>query len=99
MTELVSSEGLSDRAIAVGRDLITLAKFDYTVMFVVIADMVFKPVATDWMILGLMVAAVLGCRASFRVAGVCASPARRLSVVRPNGIDDAAPVTRLLGLP
>lgn len=43
--------GQIDSGLAAGKDLLRIAKFDYTVMLVVIADMVFKPQLADlWMI-------------------------------------------------
>ncbi len=43
------------RALQVGNELLTLAKFDYTMLFVVVADMVFKPQLSSWLVLLVMV--------------------------------------------
>jgi uncharacterized membrane protein len=57
-------EGKLAEAAAVGRQLMQVAKFDYTMLFLVVADMVFKPHWTDYLTLGifgavLVVAAVI----------------------------------------
>ncbi len=44
---IMAKEGASDNAVAVGREMIMLAKFDYIMLFVVVADMVFKPTLND----------------------------------------------------
>jgi uncharacterized membrane protein len=62
---LVAREGVSDEALAVGRELLQISKFDYVMLFVVVADMVFKPVAGDWIVLALMVAAIVGAGVAF----------------------------------
>jgi hypothetical protein len=49
---------VSDDAVAVGHELLQLSKFDYAMLFVVVADMVFKPVASDWPVLLLMALAL-----------------------------------------
>ncbi|RYG41594.1 DUF2269 family protein [bacterium] len=48
------AEGRGDEAIAQGRKLMTIARFDYTVMFVVVLDMVFKPGWTDFVVIAVM---------------------------------------------
>jgi hypothetical protein len=40
--------GVTPRAVALSREILTIAKFDMTVLFVVIADMVLKPGLSDW---------------------------------------------------
>jgi len=50
------AEGRVEEAASAGRRLMQIARFDYTVMFVVIVDMVFKPHWTDFVTLGLMAA-------------------------------------------
>jgi hypothetical protein len=56
---IIAKEGVSDNALAVGRELLQISKFDYVMLFVVVADMVFKPVLGDWLVLSLMAAAVI----------------------------------------
>ena len=59
ITALVPVEGLQGPTVAdLGARLVRIAKFDYVVLFVVIADMVLKPGWGDVVILGLMGAAV-----------------------------------------
>ena len=43
-------------AIAEGRRLLSVSKFDYTVMFLIVADMVLKPVWTDFVVIGVFAA-------------------------------------------
>jgi hypothetical protein len=40
--------GVTPEAVRVSREILTIAKFDVTVLFVVIADMVLKPTPSDW---------------------------------------------------
>jgi uncharacterized membrane protein len=65
--ELVAANQM-DAALAKGRTLLRIAKFDYTVMLVVIADMVLKPYWSDLITLGLF-AAILAVGAFFFLAG------------------------------
>lgn len=45
----VSAEaGVTPEAVRLSREILTIAKFDMTVLFVVIADMVLKPDISDW---------------------------------------------------
>ena len=68
--------GQVDEALAKGRFLMRIGKFDYTVMLVVVADMVFKPYWTDLAILGSF-AAVLAAGAVLFLLGGKISPAPR----------------------
>ena len=67
VSALVAEEKF-DEALVKGRTLLRVAKFDYTVMLVVIADMVLKPYWTDFTILGLF-AAILAAGAFFFLLG------------------------------
>jgi hypothetical protein len=40
--------GVTPEAVRLSRQILTIAKFDMTVLFVVIADMVLKPTPADW---------------------------------------------------
>jgi hypothetical protein len=40
--------GVTPKAVAVSREILTIAKFDLAVLFTVIADMVLKPGPSDW---------------------------------------------------
>lgn len=48
------AEARPEEAIAQGKKLLQIARFDYTVMFVVILDMVFKPGWTDFVTIAVM---------------------------------------------
>src|SRR6218665_1084725 len=48
------AQGRTDEALAQGRKLMQVGRFDYTVMFVVVLDMVFKPGWTDFITIALM---------------------------------------------
>jgi uncharacterized membrane protein len=55
LTAIVAQEGgLNAPALAIGRRMLQIAKFDYTVMLIVIAAMVLKPAADDFVIIGAM---------------------------------------------
>lgn len=56
-----------DGAMTAGRRLLSIAKFDYTVMLVIIADMVLKPLWGDWIVLGAMIAVLAASAAVFLV--------------------------------
>lgn len=51
--------GRQAEAIAAGRKLLAIAKFDYTVMLLVIADMVLKPVWTDFVALAVFAVVIV----------------------------------------
>ena len=53
LASLVAS-GRTDAALAAGRQMMRIARFDYTVMFVVVLDMVFKPGWTDFVVIAIM---------------------------------------------
>lgn len=52
-------------ALPLGRKLLSTAKFDYVVMFVVIADMVLKPTLADVWMLGVLAAILAGGAVAF----------------------------------
>jgi len=64
---IVAKEGVSESALAVGRELLQASKFDYVMLFVVIADMVFKPAPSDWLLLVIMALAILAGGVAFLV--------------------------------
>ena len=43
-----AENGVTPAGVALSREILTIAKFDMTVLFVVIADMVLKPDPSDW---------------------------------------------------
>jgi hypothetical protein len=51
--------GRTDEAVAAGRKLLDVAKFDYTVMLVIVADMVLKPHWGELLTIGVFAAAVV----------------------------------------
>lgn len=55
----VEREGVTPAALADGRAMLSVARFDYTVMLVVVADMVLKPTSTDVATLTVMAIALL----------------------------------------
>ncbi len=59
LSAMVARQGVTPTVVQEGRKLLRIAKFDYTVMLVIIADMVLKPTADDPAILGAMGAAVV----------------------------------------
>jgi hypothetical protein len=65
ITALVARDGVSNAVLAVGGDLLALAKFDTVVLFVVVADMVFKPVPEQWPVLALMALAIVAGAVGF----------------------------------
>jgi uncharacterized membrane protein len=65
ITAIIAKEGVSDDALAVGRELLQISKFDYVMLFVVVADMVFKPVAGDWIVLAAMATAIIVAGVAF----------------------------------
>jgi hypothetical protein len=67
ISAIVAKEGVSESALALGRELLRISKFDYTVLFVVVAAMVFKPGIGDWPILALMALAIAAAAAMFLV--------------------------------
>lgn len=63
------AEGRLAEAALEGRRLISIAKFDYVMLFVVVADMVFKPSWTDHLTLGLMALALAAAAYLFLLGG------------------------------
>ncbi|HVY20051.1 MAG TPA: DUF2269 family protein [Bauldia sp.] len=62
---LIARDGVSDEAFALGNELLQISKFDYVMLFVVIADMVFKPTPTDWPVLAAMGLALAAAAIAF----------------------------------
>ena len=66
MTALIAEQGVTPAALAEGRKIMKIARFDYAVMFVVIALMVLKPTADDALVLGaLCLMLLVGAVAAF----------------------------------
>ena len=60
VARIVAAEGYSDRAVAMGSELLSVAKFDFFMLFVVVADMVFRPGFGDWVLLLIFVLVLAG---------------------------------------
>jgi uncharacterized membrane protein len=69
------SEGKRDTANAYGNKLLTVAKFDYVMLFTVIADMVLKPAWSDVWILGIMAVVLIVGAGVFLVPALGRKPA------------------------
>lgn len=59
------AEGRPDEAIAQGRKLMQVSRFDYSVMFVVVLDMVFKPGWTDFVTIAVMALIIAAAAIAF----------------------------------
>jgi len=67
--------GMTPDVVAISREILTIAKFDAVLLFTVVADMVLKPGADDWIVLAVMAVAIAAAAAVwltpvFRKAGV-----------------------------
>ena len=60
MARMIAADGVTPAALAQGRRILTAARFDYSVMLVIVADMVLKPTLDDGFVLGAMALVVLG---------------------------------------
>lgn len=56
---LVGKEGISPMAVAQARRLLSLAKFDFVMLFIIVADMVIKPAAENFAVLAAMALALI----------------------------------------
>jgi uncharacterized membrane protein len=62
----VERDGITPAALSDGRGMMKIARFDYAVMLVVVADMVMKPTSADTVVLTAMVLVLLvGAAAAF----------------------------------
>jgi hypothetical protein len=67
---MVARDGITPAALQDGKAMLRVARFDYAVMLVVIADMVFKPTSADTVLLTAMAAVLLaGAAAAFGSRG------------------------------
>ena len=55
----VARTGVTDQAVAIGRQLLNIARFDFLVLFVIVANMVIKPTLADWIVLLVMAAVIV----------------------------------------
>jgi uncharacterized membrane protein len=74
--EIMAREGPSDAALTLGRELLSVAKFDYVMLFIVVADMVFKPSLQDVWLLVVMAIVLIAAAALFLRGAVMPAPAR-----------------------
>ena len=59
MGAMIARDGVTPAVLAEGRKVLKAARFDYSVMFVVVADMVLKPTSGDTGILAAMALVLL----------------------------------------
>jgi uncharacterized membrane protein len=60
-----NAEGRAAEAQALGNKILQVSKFDYTMLFIVIADMVLKPAWGDLLLLGIMALILIAAAALF----------------------------------
>lgn len=66
LSAMIATEGATPAALAEGRRILKVARFDYALMLVIVADMVLKPTAADTAILTAMALVMLaGAAAAF----------------------------------
>lgn len=66
LAEMVKRDGITPAALGEGRRMMKIARFDYSVMLVVVADMVLKPASSDTVVLTAMaVVLLIGAAAAF----------------------------------
>jgi uncharacterized membrane protein len=58
--DAANKAGRQADAKAGGQKMLTVSKFDYTLLFVVVADMVFRPQWSDWLLLLIMAVVLAG---------------------------------------
>lgn len=66
--------GDTPRAIAEGRKLLSIGKFDYTVMLVIVADMVLKPYWSDFVTIGLFAIVIAAGLVTFLLPALRSEP-------------------------
>jgi uncharacterized membrane protein len=57
---MVARTGVTDQAVALGQQLLNIARFDFLVLFIIVADMVIRPTPVDWMVLAVMAVLIAG---------------------------------------
>jgi uncharacterized membrane protein len=63
--ELIAKEGISPAVVTQSRQVLRIVKFDFVMLFVVVADMVIKPTANSYVTLAGMAIALLVATAAF----------------------------------
>ena len=72
--KIIAAEGYSDRGAGMARDLLAHAKFDYVMMIIVVADMIFKPSLNDWPVLVVFAVVLVVGGAFFLLPGALRTP-------------------------
>jgi uncharacterized membrane protein len=72
--DALNREGRAAEAQALGRRILQVSKFDYTMLGVVVADMVFRPGWGDTLTLGLFAVVIVGAAVLFLRPGQRAAP-------------------------
>jgi uncharacterized membrane protein len=54
MAKMIAAEGVTPRVLDLGQHVLRFARLDYSVMLVIVADMVLKPTGDDVLVLGAM---------------------------------------------
>ena len=74
MNAMIAKDGVTPSAMAEGRRILTMARLDYTIMLLVVADMVLKPSADQVGLLAVMaVVLVIGAASAFAGPGRAAA--------------------------
>jgi len=55
---MVAKTAVTDEVVAIGQQMLNIAKFDFLVLFIIVANMVIKPTPADWMVLAVMAALI-----------------------------------------
>ena len=66
--------GNTQQAIAEGRKLLSVAKFDYTVMLLIVADMVLKPMWSDFIIIAIFAIVLIAGFVTFMLPALRGEP-------------------------
>ncbi len=82
---MVATTGVTDQAVAIGRQMLSIAKFDFLLLFTIVADMVIKPTLADWIVLVVMAALIVAGAFLFIVPAVrgAAEPAVAVETLSP----------------
>ena len=71
----VSAEaGVTPQAVRLSREILTIAKFDMTVLFVVIADMVLKPMWSDFIVIAIFAIVLIAGFVTFMLPALRGEP-------------------------
>lgn len=62
---LHEAQGATPPVVALGQEILAIAKFDFVMLFTVVADMVFKPLWSDWFVVLAMVVVIVAAALLF----------------------------------